>query len=535
MTTGSWNRDNFAYLSGTSGPWVGVKWSRSWSGIDRGQKVPYNRATDVVIERVGFGAKHAQEIWHAIAEAQRESEILSDKLSKDGRKEAYLNRKAQAESLKIARLKAAYERNLARLAGKEGRSQQHAAEKAWRKLHHIPFPKGLLRAPPPKDFIPRVHSVLPKPAKVNPRPPKRALRGDEHPYNMTETRLEDIAVTYRVSTHPFSPTPFKTVALMNSFAQASWAPQTLLTANDQIALVNKLREKLRGSDFNMSVFLAEGHRTLRLIGDTAIRFAKFYFHVKHGDFAGASRSLFEGTSRAPLKARPEYGWGSITNDAGVLGSRILEFQYGVKPLLQDVYSGAQFIAHQLNSPAIKRYRVRVRREVTTKGGGSWSIEDQFAPYSHLGYYTNASTKSHGRSLIALVSEGSLPTLPEALGLLDPEIVAWELVPFSFIADWFVPIGPYLDARSAASRLTGKFITSDKMMGRNYPPQSSYWSTPPSFNGYSGVSLSRAVSTSLAVPMPTVKPLSKAASFQHCLNGLALLATAGAGLLSKGVR
>jgi hypothetical protein len=32
-----------------------------------------------------------------------------------------------------------------------------------------------------------------------------------------------------------------------------------------------------------------------------------------------------------------------------------------------------------------------------------------------------------------------------LGLINPAVVAWELVPFSFLVDWFIPVGKFLDS------------------------------------------------------------------------------------------
>ena len=34
------------------------------------------------------------------------------------------------------------------------------------------------------------------------------------------------------------------------------------------------------------------------------------------------------------------------------------------------------------------------------------------------------------------------------GFTNPINLAWEILPFSFVVDWFTPIGPYLDALSA---------------------------------------------------------------------------------------
>jgi len=63
------------------------------------------------------------------------------------------------------------------------------------------------------------------------------------------------------------------------------------SANDEIALISKLREKLYGSDFNLAVFGAELNQSLRMIGDTAIRVAKSLHYAKRGDIRGAARSL----------------------------------------------------------------------------------------------------------------------------------------------------------------------------------------------------------------------------------------------------
>lgn len=36
----------------------------------------------------------------------------------------------------------------------------------------------------------------------------------------------------------------------------------------------------------------------------------------------------------------------------------------------------------------------------------------------------------------------------SFGLINPAVLAWELIPFSFVVDWFAPIGNTLDALDA---------------------------------------------------------------------------------------
>lgn len=341
--------------------------------------------------------------------------------------------------------------------------------------------------------------------EANTRRPVKRARNQENAYSMTSQVLTDELVTVTV------PSNWSSYPVLWLHGEPSWLYQNLLNANDQIKLVNKLAEKMNGSDFNMSVLLGEGHQTLALLGDTAIRIAKAGHHAKKGDFPGAVRSLWEGTSRAPLKTKPK-GWIKDPKNLSQASSNWLELQYGWLPLLQDAAGAAEMLAHHLEVPAQTTYRTSVRKEVNT-------VYTSQVGYQPTQLAKCKAVKRHRRSLIARVSES--PSVWAKLGLLDPELVAWELVPFSFVADWFIPIGSWMEARASAGRLKGTFITSDKQEGYCFTPTSPFFSTTPRAWRRS-VSFNRSVSTTIKVPLPEFKPLSKVASWQHCANAIALV-------------
>lgn len=277
------------------------------------------------------------------------------------------------------------------------------------------------------------------------------------------------------------------------------------TANDTIALAGKLRDKIAGSDFNMGVALGEGRESLRLISNTAIRLAKALSALKRGDIA---------TVASVLGVKPPKGSKSSPKRTPTALSEIwLELQYGWLPLLKDVRGAAEALAHQLNVPIQQVYRIRSSKPLVANpyawvaAGGGWRFVGM----------------TRGQ-LIARVTEVDVPAL---YGLKDPASILWELTPYSFVADWFIPIGNYLAARGLDSALTAIYvttITTDERFScgalKLSLPKAEMLVQPNV--RVSRITVNRTVGASLGTPRPNFKPLSKVASWQHCTNAVALL-------------
>lgn len=308
----------------------------------------------------------------------------------------------------------------------------------------------------------------------------------------------------------------------------------LLTANDQNKLINKLWSKVKGSDFNLSVFLGEAPQTVALVADTAIRIAKSIYHVRKGDASGALRSLVEGTTRAPLVRRFDSTHSSslypnLKSDVRDQSRLWLELQYGWKPLLSDTEAAAQMLSQQLEFPLRKVVRTRTFRagpERVSASGNYWTNnEANMEP----GSMSRPAMDMHRRSIKAIFSEDFNPSTAAKLGLLDPELVAWELLPFSFVADWFIPIGSYLEARASASRLgNGTFVTSDHRTSWRGDSRST-GSLQKNVGNVSAddfkMSFSRSISSTLIAQKPKFVPLNQALSLAHVANAIALVTLA----------
>jgi len=331
------------------------------------------------------------------------------------------------------------------------------------------------------------------------KPPRRAEV--DHPYSATINRWSDEKVTY------FAGQTFQD-AVVATFGASTWAPVSLLNANDQFRLIGKLREKLLGSDFDCSVFLGEMGQTVRLIADSAIRIRQALSNLRRGNIVDATKWLLAGTSRYGRREETISRLVSPKVTRASLSAKWLEIQYGWRPLLSDAGEAAQFLAQRLSVPFAQIVRSSVRREQSN------------TKTTNLGPGDNVLGKAvqvHGRSIKAIITES--PNLAASLGLLNPENVMWELTPWSFVVDWFIPIGQYLESRAFAQHLVGQFWTTDYLSGTRLTPVGKQFSARASWRQ---IQVSRAFSSALDVPMPAFKPLSKVASWEHCANAIALL-------------
>lgn len=134
----------------------------------------------------------------------------------------------------------------------------------------------------------------------------------------------------------------------------------------------------------------------------------------------------------PLSAVPEF-W--------------LEVQYGWKPLLSDVKSALDGATSRiaLGGPVFKVEGNGVERVV--KGPYQWLDTGAFKIMATKTIVSLAKT----RLMFALDSQ-QISALT-SIGLTNPYSLAWELVPFSFVVDWFLPVGDFLSGIDACDNLT----------------------------------------------------------------------------------
>jgi hypothetical protein len=204
--------------------------------------------------------------------------------------------------------------------------------------------------------------------------------------------------------------------------------------------------KLKNQEVNLAVAFGERAATAAGIAETAVSIAKAVKSVYRLDVRGAKRALGQAAKITRRERKILKGAGSKEKKARNLW---LGMQYGWMPLLQDVHGSATELAkNDANDPSRYRATVKSRSSMDNKAGSftvHYSNTEGGMPKTEV--YTDKSVLSSYVRLDYCVASFAL-TQASRIGFTNPLSVAWELVPFSFVADWFYPIGDYINSLDA---------------------------------------------------------------------------------------
>lgn len=279
--------------------------------------------------------------------------------------------------------------------------------------------------------------------------------------------------------------------------------------------VIKALNKLKNQNINLGVAFTERHETSELLLGTLRSLSTAASALRRGDLRRVGRAL---------DIRPP----SQVPRGKVFFEKFLELQYGWRPLLSDLY-GAVAALHERDQADAQRYAVTVKA----------AVKDPFRVYTNGRQgpdYTTVSSVYEGfeGAFVRLdyFLENPLLASLSSLGITNPLEIVWERVPYSFLVDWFLPIGAYLSALDAtlgyqfrAGSVTRLFRS--EYHGNLMPGKRDQYHYPYRVYGSANVrqlAISREVYGSSPLPrIPSFKnPLPK--SGQHIANAIALLSS-----------
>jgi hypothetical protein len=272
------------------------------------------------------------------------------------------------------------------------------------------------------------------------------------------------------------------------------------------------RNKLKDTSINLGVAFAERKQTARLVGDTAIRLTKSIFHLKNGKVRKAMDELgISSRKREPRGSNAPQKW--------------LELQYGWKPLLSDVYGASDALSKH---PAEDW---RVTAKVTRSREDTYVFTVIPNPNGGSGFDACKCEAKVLRSVLARIDAipNNAATIALASsGVTNPLLIGWELVPFSFVVDWFLPVGNYLESLDAMLGYTNGWYSSSLYVNATWTDVglSAIGSGGKQIvNNFTGtkrlVRVDRQIQS--GIPLPKLPRFKDPASLGHMANGLALLA------------
>lgn len=211
-------------------------------------------------------------------------------------------------------------------------------------------------------------------------------------------------------------------------------PVPAVNANRENQVKTEALAKIPQGNFNFAVFVGEANRTGKMVNDALQKILALWKALRRRHYIAALKVLgFTFHNASNFRNLVNYLKSLSFRDAW------LALQYGWKPLLSDIYGAieATKLRWAEHPPLLSVTR-------TLK----WEAGMPALPSSYSGEYLGSTTVGVSCKLYYSVSSPWLFGL-NSLGLINPLLVAWELMPLSFVFDWFVPIGTFLEALTSS--------------------------------------------------------------------------------------
>lgn len=231
--------------------------------------------------------------------------------------------------------------------------------------------------------------------------------------------------------------------------------EAIVEANNRA--LRSMNKKLQGVQANVALMFTERKQTATMLASSATRILQAARSLKRADFRGFARSLNLSPGDTAIAAR-QFKRVEKTPVDKRLANHWLEYVFGWLPLLSDTHDVAELLAESVSAEKEPKGSVTATARLTR----SSSFRDPQTGSGHMfaDYDARLSVTARIKAQYQLESEAR--SILSKTGISNPLSLAWEMLPFSFVVDWFLPVGQYLDSLTAFDGFTVKGSTSSTL-------------------------------------------------------------------------
>lgn len=222
-------------------------------------------------------------------------------------------------------------------------------------------------------------------------------------------------------------------------SEYTYASPAAVLAKDRA--VNRARDKFMSSMHERAewfVNLAERREALRMVGKRGAQLgvvlttvAEFALSPRRSvaSFYRNLRNLVSAANRKRMRRAIERWREGSKNFASLW----LELHFGWEPLVRDIYASYEVLSQEPDFSWLKKGAGRVPYN---RNGREYRTSKSYWEYEDTG-----TAEAWVFGLIQVTDPNLYKT--QRLGLTNPVLWAWELIPFSFVVDWFFTVGTWL--------------------------------------------------------------------------------------------
>lgn len=237
------------------------------------------------------------------------------------------------------------------------------------------------------------------------------------------------ATPFKVYEIEYNQTPYYRVHGLNTFVGTVtyvYGSEVLYTYTQRVdgkLALNKARAKISGSGQDLGESLVELDQTIDLIKKNLERIGKIGDALRKGEWAKLDSMIKGKTPDSVKRMKPSKR----------LSSGYLEIMFGILPLLSSTHTAVEAYGKGMLTRGSKVSAVSGQKRINFSSG--WH------PLDNVGR----------ASFSEVIRNQNVATL-NSYGLINPLLMAWQRVPYSFVIDWFIPIGSILGSLTAEAGL-----------------------------------------------------------------------------------